>query len=184
MLVALVALLGVPAAARAQTPTATSTQTTVTPTVVVPTLLPGGQGPRSPFFGPAAAPPDSEGPPRDSSTMPPGRAARCRWDLRGAWDANGRQTDPTANTYQAQLTFRQYGNYLMAVKSNQAITYYGVCSGDRLELDAYSGDQLVGAYTGTVSGNGRRIESTWVLYSPEYSAGYETLTAASLPATR
>ena len=100
------------------------------------------------------------------------------------WESSGRQTDPTANTYQAQVSFRQYGNYLTATKSGQSITYYGVCSGDRLELDAYSGDQLVGAYTGTVSGNGRRIESTWVLNSPEYSAGYETLTATAPPGTR
>ena len=65
-----------------------------------------------------------------------------------------------------------------------SLTYYGVCSGDRLELDAYSGDQFVGAYTGTVSANGRRAEGTWVLYSPEYRAGYETLSATATPTTR
>ncbi len=178
-LVALAALLGSPAAAWAQAPTATPTTTSATPT-----LLSGGQGPRLPFIGPSTPPPDPEGPPRDTSTLPPGRTARCRWDLRGAWEVSGRQTDPSASTYRAQLNLRQYGNYLTADKSGQAITYYGVCSGDRVELDAYSGDQLVGAYTGTVSGNGRRIESTWVLYTPDYSAGYETLTAASPPATR
>jgi hypothetical protein len=154
------------------------------PTAAGPSLGSGGQGPRFPAVGPSAAPPDSEGAPRDSSSLPAGRSARCRWDLRGVWDSRGRQTDPTANNYSGTLNVRQYGNYLIVERSGDSLTYYGVCSGDRLELDAYSGDQFVGAYTGTVSANGRRAEGTWVLYSPEYRAGYETLSATATPTTR
>jgi hypothetical protein len=149
-----------------------------------PSLSPGGQGPRFPFVGPSAPPPDSEGGARDASSLPPGRTARCRWDLRGVWDSRGRQTDPTASNYSGTLNVRQYGNYLIVERSSDSLTYYGVCSGDRVELDAYNGDQFVGAYTGTVSANGRRAEGTWVLYSPDYRAGYETLSATATPTTR
>jgi hypothetical protein len=140
-----------------------------------------GQGPRFPFLGPTTAPPDSDGPARDSSPLPPGRSARCRWDLRGTWDARGQQTEPSSNNYSARMQVRQYGNYLAVDQPAEGITYVGVCSGDRVELDAYSGSTFVGAQTGTVSGNGRRIEATWVLYAPDYAAGYETLTATSSP---
>ena len=140
-----------------------------------------GQGPRFPFLGPSAPPTDGEGPARATSPLPPGRTAPCRWDLRGAWNSRGQQTEPIANAYTARLVFRQYGNQLVGEQSADGITYYGICSGDRVELDAYSGDTFIGAQTGTVSGNGRRIESTWVLYTPEYAAGYETLTAAGRP---
>ena len=143
---------------------------------------PAGQGPRFPTFGPSIAPPEAEGPPRTTSTLPAGRGARCRWALGGAWESRGQQTDPSPNVYSARLVLRQYGNYLVGEQLGDGITYYGVCSGDRVELDAYNGDTYVGAQTGTVSANGRRIESTWVLYSPEYAAGYETLTAAGRPA--
>jgi hypothetical protein len=138
-----------------------------------------GQGPRFPFLSPTGAAPDSEGPARDASPLPPGRTARCRWDLRGSWDARGQQTDPSANNYSARMQVRQYGNYLAVDQPAEGITYVGVCSGDRVELDAYSGSTFVGAQTGTVSGNGRRIEATWVLYAPDYAAGYETLTPTS-----
>jgi hypothetical protein len=140
-----------------------------------------GQGPRFPFLGPTAAQQDSEGPARDASPLPPGRTARCRWDLRGTWDSRGQQTEPNSNNYSARMQFRQYGNFLTVDQPADGITYYGVCSGDRVELDAYSGSTFVGAQTGTVSGNGRRIEATWVLYAPDYAAGYETLTATSSP---
>jgi hypothetical protein len=160
--------------AQAPTPAAAASQSATS----------GGQGPRFPFVGPSAAPPDSEGAARDTSSLPPGRSARCRWDLRGVWESRGRQTDPTANSYSGTLNVRQYGNYLIVERSSDSLTYYGVCSGDRVELDAYSGDQFVGAYTGTVSANGRRAEGTWVLYSPDYRAGYETLSATATPTTR
>jgi hypothetical protein len=136
-----------------------------------------GQGPRFPQLGPSAPPPDSEGPARSTSALPPGRSAPCRWDLRGVWESRGRQTEPVQNTYTARLIFHQYGNYLVVEQPADGLTYYGICSGDRIELDAYSGDTFVGAQTGTVTGNGRRIEAAWVLYTPEYAAGYETLTA-------
>ena len=139
---------------------------------------PAGQGPRFPFLTPTAAPQDSEGPARDSSPLPPGRTERCRWDLRGSWDARGQQTDPSASNYSARMQVRQYGNYLAVDQPADGITYVGVCSGDRVELDAYSGSTFVGAQTGTVSGNGRRIEATWVLNA---AAGYETLTPTSSP---
>ncbi|HLI27729.1 MAG TPA: hypothetical protein VKZ60_11685 [Chloroflexota bacterium] len=81
------------------------------------------------------------------------------------------------NTYGGRLLVHQYGNYLVIEQLGENLTYYGVCSGDRVELDAYQGDTFVGMQTGTVTANGRRIESTWVLYTPDYAAGYETLTA-------
>ncbi|MBX5491621.1 MAG: hypothetical protein IRZ14_10720 [Chloroflexi bacterium] len=136
-----------------------------------------GQGPRFPTLGPGLAPPEAEGPARPNSPLPPGRTARCRWDLRGVWESRGQQTDPVPNTYGGRLLVRQYGNYLVIEQLSENLTYYGVCSGDRVELDAYMGDTFVGMQTGTVSANGRRIESTWVLYTPDYAAGYETLTA-------
>jgi hypothetical protein len=142
---------------------------------------PAAGAPRFPGWGPAAAPPDSEGPARANSVLPPGRTARCRWDLAGVWEGRGQQTDPSSNSYNTRLVVQQYGNYLTAQQPADGITYYGVCSGDRVELDAYSGDTYVGAQTGTVSGNGRRIETTWVLYRPDYAAGYETLTASGRP---
>lgn len=131
---------------------------------------PPGQGPRFPYLGPSLPLPDAEG-------LPSGRTARCRWDLAGVWEGRGQQTDPTSRTYSTRLVVRQHGSYLVAEQSADGIAYYGVCSGDRVELDAYSGDSYVGVQTGTVSGNGRRIESTWVLYRPDLAAGYETLNA-------
>src|SRR6478736_1464022 len=97
LLLALAALapLALPSSAAAQTPVAAASTTT--------TQLSGGQGPRSPFVGPSAPPPDGEGPPRDASTLPPGRSARCRWDLRGGWASSGRRTDPTADSYSGRL---------------------------------------------------------------------------------
>jgi len=132
---------------------------------------PLGQGPRFPYLGPSLPMPDAE-------TLPAGRVARCRWDLAGVWEGRGQQTDPTSRTYATRLVVRQYGSYLVAEQSADGISYYGVCSGDRVEFDAYTGDSYVGVQTGTVSGNGRRIESTWVLYRPDFAAGYETLTAS------
>jgi hypothetical protein len=140
--------------------------------------VPAGQGPRFPYIGPTVAPPDAAGPPSAASAPAPGRTARCRWDLAGTWEGRGQQTDPSSRDYSTRLTIRQFGNYLIADQSSDGVTYFGVCSGDRVELDAYSGDAYVGAQTGTVSGNGRRIESTWVLYRPDYAAGYETLTGS------
>src|SRR5215211_4321790 len=136
-----------------------------------------GQGPRFPNLGPSSQPTEAEGPARPSSPLPAGRTARCRWDLRGQWESRGQQTDPTPNSYGGRLSVRQYGNFLVVEQPAENISYYGVCSGDRVELDAYMGDSFVGMQTGTVSANGRRIESTWVLYAPDYAAGYETLTA-------
>ncbi len=138
--------------------------------------MPTGQDPRFPYMGPSAAPPDGEGAVRPGSALPPGRSQACRWDLAGGWEGRGRQTDPAPNTYTTRLAVRQYGNFVVAEQASDGIVYYGVCSGDRIEFDAYSGDTYVGVQTGTISGNGRRIESTWVLYRPDYAAGYEMLT--------
>jgi len=136
-----------------------------------------GQGPRFPTLGPGSTPPEVEGAAQPTSPLPAGRTARCRWDRRGNWESRGQQTDPAPNTYAARLNVRQYGNYLVIEQQGQNLAYYGICSGDRVELDAYLGDQFVGMQTGTVSANGRRVETTWVLYTPDYAAGYETLTA-------
>jgi len=138
--------------------------------------------PRFPSLGPAQPLPDTEGPARANSPLPPGRTQRCRWDLAGAWEGRGQQTDPSSNSYNTRLVVQQFGNYLVAQQLSDGISYYGVCTGDRVELDAYAGDgSYIGVQTGTVSGNGRRIESTWVLYRPDYAAGYETLTATGRP---
>src|SRR5919199_1815316 len=103
-----------------------------------------GQGPRFPYLGPGVSPSDAEGPPRASSSLPPGRGTRCRWDLQGAWDSRGQQVDPTPRSYTAHMVFHQYGNYLMVEQTDDGLNYYGICSGDRVELDAYSADQYVG----------------------------------------
>src|SRR5579884_3445364 len=145
------------------------------------TAAPALGAPRFPNLGPSQPAPDTEGPARANSPLPPGRTQRCRWDLAGTWEGRGQQTDPSSNSYATRLVVQQYGNYLAAQQPNDGISYYGVCSGDRVELDAYSGDTYIGVQTGTVSGNGRRIESTWVLYRPDYAAGYETLTATGRP---
>ena len=142
----------------------------------------GAGSPRFPSLGPSQPAPDTEGPARATSPLPPGRTQRCRWDLGGVWEGRGPQTDPTANSYATRLVVQQFGNYLAAQQPSDGITYFGVCTGDRVELDAYSGDgTYIGVQTGTVGNNGRRIESTWVLYRPDYAAGYETLTAAGRP---
>jgi hypothetical protein len=141
----------------------------------------GGGAPRFPGLGPSQPAPDAEGPARATSPLPPGRTQRCRWDLAGVWEGRGQQTDPTSTSYGTRLIVQQFGNYLAAQQPSDGITYFGVCTGDRVELDAYSGDTYIGVQTGTVGNNGRRIESTWVLYRPDYAAGYETLTAAGRP---
>jgi hypothetical protein len=143
-----------------------------------PAAAPAAGAPRFPNLGPSQPAPDAEGPARATSALPPGRTQRCRWDLGGTWEGRGQQTDPTSNSYATRLLVQQFGNYLAAQQPNDGISYYGVCAGDRVELDAYGADgSYLGVQTGTVSGNGRRIESTWVLYRPDYAAGYETLTA-------
>ena len=169
----------VPAPSPTGTPTAAPAAAPGVTGLSSPTVAPSaaGQGPRFPTLGPGSIVPDTEGPARPNAALPPGRTARCRWDLRGVWDSRGQQTDPVPNTYAARVLIRQYGNYLVAEQPAENITYYGVCSGDRVELDAYMGDAFVGMQTGTVGANGRRIESTWVLYNPDYAAGYETMTA-------
>jgi hypothetical protein len=141
----------------------------------------GAGTPRFPSIGPSQPAPDAEGPARANSPLPPGRTQRCRWDLAGIWEGRGQQTDPSSNSYATRLIVQQFGNYLAAQQPGDGITYYGVCTGDRVELDAYSGDTYIGVQTGTVGNNGRRIESTWVLYRPDYAAGYETLTATGRP---
>src|SRR4051812_18971461 len=142
----------------------------------------GAGAPRFPSLGPSQPVPDAEGPSRATSALPAGRTQRCRWDLAGVWEGRGQQTDPTSNSYATRLTVQQFGNYLSVQQPSDGISYYGVCTGDRVELDAYGADgSYIGMQTGTVSGNGRRIESTWVLYRPDYAAGYETLTASGRP---
>ncbi|HEY7059843.1 MAG TPA: hypothetical protein VII06_00080 [Chloroflexota bacterium] len=142
----------------------------------------GAGQPRFANLGPGQPAPDVEGPPRATSVMPPNRTQRCRWDLAGAWEGRGQQTDPSSNSYNTRLVVQQFGNFLVAQQPADSLAYYGVCSGDRVEFDAYSGDgTYIGVQTGTVSSNGRRIESTWVLYRPDYAAGYETLTASGRP---
>jgi hypothetical protein len=136
------------------------------------------QGPRVPFLGPSSPPTEPQGPARETSAVPSGRSARCRWDLGGTWDGSGQQTEPTSRAYSSRVVIRQFGSQLVADQSAESITYYGVCSGDRIELDAYNGETLIGALVGTMSSDGRRIEATWVLNRPEYAAGYQTLTAA------
>jgi hypothetical protein len=76
------------------------------------------------------------------------------------------------------VNFQQFGSQLIVEQPSEGLTYFGVCTGDRLELDAYSGETHVGAQVGTVSADGRRIETTWVLYRPEAAAGYGTFSAA------
>lgn len=139
--------------------------------------MPPGQGPRFPYLGPTQPFPEAESTTRTPGALPPGRTQGCHWNLAGIWEGRGRQTDPVPNTYTTRLVIRQAGSYVLAEQPADGITYYGVCSGDRLELDAYSGDTYIGVQTGTISANGRRIESTWVLYRPDYAAGYETLNA-------
>jgi hypothetical protein len=146
-----------------------------------PAAASGAGAPRFPALGPAQPAPDAEGPARANSPLPTGRTQRCRWDLAGIWEGRGQQTDPTSNSYATRLVVQQYGNYLAVQQPADGITYFGVCAGDRVELDAYSGDTYIGVQTGTVGNNGRRIESTWVLYRPDYAAGYETLTASGRP---
>ena len=147
-----------------------------------PASAPAAGAPRFPNLGPAQPAPDAEGPARATSALPPGRTQRCRWDLAGVWEGRGQQTDPTSNSYATRLVVQQFGNYLVAQHPSDGISYYGVCAGDRVELDAYGADgSYIGVQTGTVSGNGRRMESTWVLYRPDYAAGYETLTATGRP---
>jgi hypothetical protein len=147
-----------------------------------PAAAPALGAPRFPGLGPSQPVPDVEGPARANSPLPPGRTQRCRWDLAGVWEGRGQQTDPTSNSYATRLIVQQFGNYLAAQQPSDGISYYGACTGDRVELDAYGADgSYIGMQTGTVSGNGRRIESTWVLYRPDYAAGYETLTATGRP---
>lgn len=173
LVLAQVFAVGFVPAAQAQTPSGLSAPTSApAPTTAA------GPSPRFPALGPGSTLPDSEGAARPSSPLPPGRTARCRWDLRGGWDSRGQQTDPQPNTYSARVNIRQYGNYLVAEQPGDNLTYYGICTGDRVELDAYQGDSFIGMQTGTIGANGRRIESTWVLYNPDYAAGYETLTAS------
>jgi hypothetical protein len=166
----------------AQTAAPGSSATTTPASAPAPAAAPAAGAPRFPSLGPSQPVPDAEGPARATSALPPGRTQRCHWDLAGVWEGRGQQTDPTSNSYATRLVVQQFGNYLAAQQPSDGISYYGVCSGDRVELDAYSGDgTYIGVQTGTVGNSGRRIESTWVLYRPDYAAGYETLTATGRP---
>ncbi len=142
---------------------------------------PGGRAPQ-PFL----APPDFE-PGRPA----PDRWGGCNYDLRGSWRILGRQTHPYPFTYQAWVHVRQYRNWLHIEQPDDNLSYYGICRGDTIELDVYSGGRFVGYEDGVVSWGGARwgpsagvprvpgsralrVRADWVSFFGDLATGTET----------
>jgi hypothetical protein len=136
---------------------------------------PVGRAPGAP--GPFLAPPTPEYAPA------PGYGGGCQHDLRGNWQIMGRQTDPYSYPYQAWIQVRQFRQWLQIDQPEDGISYYGVCRGDRIELDVYSGDRFIGYQDGNVTRDGwspwqprrgTRVSADWVSFAGGYAVGHET----------
>jgi hypothetical protein len=106
----------------------------------------GSRGPMaSPAPGPYAMPPTPEFAPS------PDRWGGCNHDLRGSWQISGRQSDPYPYSYTSWIQVRQFRNWLQIDQPEDNLSYYGVCRGDYIELDVYSGGRFVGYEDGMVN---------------------------------
>jgi hypothetical protein len=132
-------------------------------------------GPQFPNWGPGMAPPDQEGPdpsvPSSSSggsgsAAPNGGAAPyaapapgvaplypsgCPYDLRGTWRNDGQYSSGGYRAYSATVYVRQYRSWIQA-QQDDGTSYYGRCSGDRLQFDMYHGSRYIGSQSGTIYG--------------------------------
>ncbi|HZU05180.1 MAG TPA: hypothetical protein VFB73_04350 [Chloroflexota bacterium] len=149
------------------------------------------QGPRFGALGPGRPMPAPEGPapgatvPAPAPGAPPAMPAPapniwggCYYDLRGNWRLTGFETAPSAYPYTGELHIRQYGSWLQITQDGGALSYYGQCIGDSIELDAYQGAQFIGYENGHVGWGGRwgglRVQLEWVTWTPDYATGHET----------
>ena len=136
--------------------------------------------------GPYAAP----APPPEFLPAPPDRWDGCTYDLRGSWQLSGRQTDPYPFSYSSWIHVRQFRNWLQIEQPEDNLSYYGVCHGDRIELDVYSAGRFVGYEDGVVSwsssptawgrfstgprARGMRVRAEWTSFFGGYASGRET----------
>jgi hypothetical protein len=158
------------------------------------------QGPTVPEWGPGRAPPAPEGAPSQGTTqqpgptddggtyyyapgaqVPPGRIAPpvgriggvCYFDLRGPWYVSGLQTTPYYNSYETRVYVRQFGNYLQGEQPSDNVSYYGVCRGDRIQLDVYEYGRLIG-YQTAVAQSPYNWTAAWTSFRSGLSRGEET----------
>ena len=162
-----------------------------------PDVGPGSRGARpetlpAPAPGPYAAPPPG---PEYAPPPAPDRWGGCDYDLRGTWQITGRQTSPYSYSYSARIHVRQYRGWLQIDQPEDGLSYYGVCRGNSIQLDVYSGSQFIGYEDGTISyryegrpralacpapwcdwgwGRGARVTADWVSFVPGFASGHET----------
>jgi hypothetical protein len=131
-------------------------------------------------------------PPGGEYAPAPGSPPRsgCNYDLRGGWQISGRQTEPYFYPYTAWIQVRQFRQWLKIDQPEDGVSYYGICRGDRLELDVYVGDQFLGYEDGFISTGGNspwwggpatwqprrslRVQAEWVSFAGGPATGFET----------
>jgi hypothetical protein len=110
-----------------------------------------GAGPRFLAWGWG---PDQSVPPQGPTASPD-----CSRDVSGDWRVAGRQSSPSANDYATSVSVVQFGSWLIVRQPAENLTYYGVCRGDQLMFDVYSGRQFVGSQDGFL--DGREVRLIW-----------------------
>ena len=130
---------------------------------------PAGGVPLPPAPGPPPGVP--EGPPLVLPSVPyfppvPVRVPpSCEWYLAGTWVAEGEYTAGrlAGQTYRTTVEFRQFGSHLVGTQADDALTYYGRCTGDAVELEVWAGWDFSGRQVGRIAPDGQSIAATWVL---------------------
>ena len=146
--------------------------------------------PSAPYSPPGPRPSAAPAPPPDFLPPAPDRWGGCNHDLRGSWQISGRQTDPYPYTYSAWIQVRQFRNWLQIDQPEDNLSYYGVCHGDRVELDVYAGGRFVGYEDGVASWSGSpspwsrfgtgprvrglRVRAEWTSFFGGFASGRET----------